>query len=619
MENSDKVSELLKAANTLPQCPGVYKMYDKNGKIIYVGKSKSLKNRVSQYFQNISQHNLKTQKMISCVERFDCVFTNTETEALVLENELIKLHSPKFNIKLKDDKSYPYICLSLSSNYPSLSLVRSKSAQSHKKDKLFGPYSSSVQVRKIIDTVNKYFKLPTCSMKFPRDIGKQRPCLYYHIKQCCGVCTGNVSVDDYREIISQVELFLRDDYEKALNSAKKLMIEASDALNFEKAAMYRDIYNSVQILRSKQKMLLRENCDRDIFGMWSDEISGCISVLVLRNGKLIDSERIMINSEEILDSHTFATFIAEYYKKREYIPQHIMIPRDLYSEEVETCVEYFEKIHGKTVKIHCPERGKFKELLTLSCDNAKEYVIHQRNVSEKQDKKLIDLASLLSLEVVPEEIEAYDISNSADQFVTAGLIRISNGKFNKKGYKIFNIRESSMDDYAAMREAIFRRIKHYIEENDSDTSEKKWSLPDLIFLDGGINHVKVIKKLLDEFGIHLPVFGMIKDNHHKTRTLTDGENEISIAKNQTVFRFIYEIQEEVHRFTFKSMDSKRRKSLKHSSLENIKGIGKSKAKILISEFKNISNIKKATVEELSAVKGISKSDAFRITEYFSSK
>ncbi len=615
----NKLEELAEAARALPLSPGVYKMFDKNGKIIYVGKSKSLKNRVSQYFQNLSQHNAKTRRMVLDVDRFECVFTNSETEALVLENELIKLFSPKYNIKLKDDKSYPYICLNYSEKYPRLSLVRSQGTVRHKNDKLFGPYSSAALVRKVIDTANKLFLLPTCTKYFPRDIGKTRPCLNYHIKQCCGLCTGEVSESQYREIIDRVVSFLKEDYEEVISSLEKMMNEASESLDFEKAATYRDILKSVKTLRNQQKMLLQEKEDRDIFGVWSDDVSSCISVLVLRKGKLIDSERIMIGSDEILDATTFPAFLTEYYRVRRYVPHVIMIPEQLYSDDLIGVKAYLSEFCARNVDIRTPERGKFKKLLSLSCDNAREYVLQQRTISDKQDKKLFELAELLRLEVVPEHIEAYDVSNSGKEHVTAGLITVKNGRFSKKDYKLFNIRESVLDDYSAMREAVFRRMSHYIEERDAQTEEKKWALPDLILLDGGMGHVGAIKELLKEMNIDVAVFGMVKDEHHKTRTLVDSENEVSIAANPLIFRFIYGIQEEIHRFTFKSMDKKRRSSVSRLSLEKISGIGEKKAKALMYHFKTISKIKQATVDEIFEVKGISRADAVRIYDHFNKK
>lgn len=616
MENLKKIEQLALEASTLPLCPGVYKMFDKKGKIIYVGKSKALKKRVSQYFQNITQHNAKTKKMVMDVDHFECVFTNDETEALVLENELIKMFSPKYNIKLKDDKSYPYICLSTSEEYPRLFMIRSKDADKHKKDKLFGPYSSAIATRQVIDTANKLFKLPTCTKRFPRDIGKQRPCLNFHIGQCAGVCSGNVSREEYHSIIEKVISFLKEDYEETAASLEKSMLEASEELDFEKAAMYRDILKSVQTLKTQQKILLREREDRDIFGTWSDDVSGCVSILVLRRGKLIDSERIMITGDEILDAHTFPAFLTEYYSRRGYVPHVIMIPEYLYTEELENTREYLSKVSGRGVNIQTAERGKFRKLMLMSCDNAREYAIHQRSVYDKQDKKLFELAKILSLEVVPERIEAYDVSNSGKEHTTTGLITLVNGKFSKKDYKLFNIKNSSLDDYSAMREALERRMLHYIEERDRGEENKKWELPDLILLDGGAGHVGVIKELLSRMNIDVQVFGMIKDEHHKTRTLTDGKREVSIATNTEIFRFIYSIQEEIHRFTFSSMDKKRRAGVSHSSLEKISGIGEIKAKKLMSHFKTLTNIKSASQEDLSKVAGISKKDAIKIWEFF---
>ncbi len=616
MENVNKIEQLALMASTLPLCPGVYKMFDKKGKIIYVGKSKALKKRVSQYFQNVSQHNAKTRRMVMDVDRFECVFTNDETEALVLENELIKMFSPKYNIKLKDDKSYPYICLSTSQEYPRLFMIRSKDADKHKKDKLFGPYSSAIATRQIIDTANKLFMLPTCTKRFPRDIGKTRVCLNFHIKQCSGVCNGNISKEEYRVIIEKVISFLKEDYEETAESLEKSMLQASEELDFEKAAMYRDILKSVQTLKSQQKILLREREDRDIFGTWSDEVSGCVSILVLRRGKLIDSERIMITGDEIFDAYTFPAFLTEYYSRRGYVPHVIMIPEHLYTEDLENTRAYLSEIAGRSVTIQTAERGKFRKLMAMSSDNAREYALYQRNAYDKQDKKLFELAKILSLEVIPERIEAYDVSNSGKEHTTTGLITLVNGKFSKKDYKIFNIKNSSLDDYSAMREAVERRMLHYIEERDSGEENKKWDLPDLILLDGGVGHVGVIKELISNMNIDVPVFGMVKDEHHKTRTLTDGKGEVSIANNTEIFRFIYSIQEEIHRFTFSSMDKKRRAGVSHSSLEKISGIGQVKAKKLMSHFKTLANIKKANIDDLSKVAGISKTDALKIWENF---
>lgn len=614
--SENKIDALLTKARLLPLTPGVYKMLDKNGKVIYVGKSKALKNRVSQYFQNLDSHTPKTLKMVERVDDFECVFTDTENEALVLENELIKLFSPKFNIRLKDDKSYPYIKLSTSDKYPRLTMVRSMQAHRTKNDKYFGPYSSSSAVYKIIDTVNKIFKLPSCKHSFPSDFGKFRPCLNYHIGKCCGLCKGEISEEMYSETIKSVISFLKSDYEQVISELEVKMTAAADELDFEKAVIYRDLVNSIKNLRQQQKIVFEDRVERDVFGYYADDISSCIAVTVVREGRIIDSERFVFTSDEILDSDTFAHFIVEYYKKRSYVPKEVLVPVELYSESLDSVRNYISEAFGKNSKFIYPEKGALRKAVAMAGENAKEFTLHQRNVEDKTDKKLGELAILLGLEVVPERIEAYDISNSADQHTTAGMICVKNGRFYKKDYKLFNIKRCEQDDYSAMAEAVDRRLNRYFEEVHEKGFSENWTLPDLILLDGGVGHVSTIKEVMAKYEIDVPVFGMIKDEHHKTRTLTDGVNEISIVHNTRIFNLIYGIQEEIHRFTFSAMDKKRRNSVTHLSIEKIKGIGPKKAKLLIQHFKTVKNIKNASIQQISEVKGISESNAVEIRKYF---
>jgi len=614
--DKEKIELLLLKARLLPQTPGVYKMIDKNGKVIYVGKSKSLKNRVSQYFQNTDSHNYKTRKMVEKVDTFECVFTDTETEALVLENELIKLFSPKFNIRLKDDKSYPYIKLSTSERYPRLTMVRSLKSIRNKNDKYFGPYSSTSSVYKIIDTVNAIFKLPTCKMKFPEDFGKKRPCLNYHINKCMGVCQGTVSQKEYNEVIKSAISFLKHDYENVIDELEKNMLQAAENLNFEQAAFNRDLISSIKNLRQKQKVLFDDRVERDVFGVFSDDISSSVSVNVVREGRIIDSERFLFTGDEIFDEIAFVSFLADYYLKREFCPKEVLIPKEYYSEELEDLRAFFCDRFEKNVKFIYPEKGELKKAVLMACENAKEYTLHLRNVEETTDEKLVELAQLIGLEVVPEHIEAYDVSNNGSDHVTTGMITIKKGKFSKKDYRLFNIPSCVQDDYFSMSEAMERRVKRYIEERAEKKVAEKWSLPDLILVDGGKGHVNAARQVLQKFNFEVPVFGMVKDEHHKTRTLVDTDREISIAHNMKIFNFIYGIQEEVHRFTFSSMDKKRRKSVSHLSIEKIKGIGPEKAKSLISAFKSVKALKEADVNEIMKVKGIGKKDAENIVKYF---
>lgn len=615
MEN-EKHNSLLIKARTLPASPGVYKMLDKNGNVIYVGKSKALKNRVSQYFQNVASHPQKTLKMVERVNDFECVFTDTENEALVLENELIKLYSPKFNIRLKDDKSYPYVKLSTSEKYPRVSMVRSLQESRTKSDRYFGPYSSSASVYSIIDAVNKLFKLPTCKQKFPDDFEKKRPCLNYHINKCCGLCTGNISQEEYADKIKAVMAFLKTDYESAIKDFEAKMLGAADKLDFEEAAQYRDLINSIKNLRQQQKVIFDDRVERDVFGVFSDEISSCIAVTIIREGRIIDNERFTFNGDEILDADTFSHFIVEYYVRRDYVPKEILLPKDMYSDSLDDVRKYLDDRFSKHVKFIYPEKGTMKRVILMAEENAREYSLHKRQVEEKTDEKLGELAILLGLEVVPERIEAYDISNSADQHTTAGMICVKNGRFFKKDYKLFNIKSAVLDDYTSMSEALDRRLNRYFEEVHEKGYGENWILPDLILLDGGKGHVSGALEVLKRYSIDVPVFGMVKDEHHKTRTLTDGENEISISHNTRIFNFIYGIQEEVHRFTFNAMDKKRRKTVSHFSIEKIDGIGPRKAKILMSHFKSVKALKNATEADIASVKGITKTDAKNIIKYF---
>lgn len=608
----EKIQTLLTSAKLLPALPGVYKMIDKNGKVIYVGKSKALKNRVSQYFQNIDSHNYKTRKMIENVDSFECVFTDTETEALVLENELIKLFSPKFNIRLKDDKSYPYIIVSTSEEFPKVKFMRFLNNKRKKNDRYFGPYSSSSVVYDIVDTVNKIFKLPTCKRKFPEDFGKKRPCLNYYIDKCSGICQGKVSAEKYNETIKSVILFLKSEYEEVIKELEKKMYTASDELLFEEAAEYRNLILSIKNLRQQQKIVFNDRVERDVFGFYTDDVASCIAISIIRDGRIIDSERFVFRNDEILDENTFLQFIVEYYRNRFSFPKEIFLPFEFASDDFSSLASYLSSVSQKRIKVLFPEKGESRRLVLMTNENAKEYTLHERLVSSKEDEKLIELATLLKLEVLPQRIEAYDISNSGESQIVAGMITLINGNFSKKGYKLFNIKNQKVDDYLCMKEALSRRFSRYIEESGSGN----WDLPDLIFVDGGIGHVGIAKEVLNDFKLDIPVFGMVKDEHHKTRTLVDDVNEVSIAHNTRIFNFIYGIQEEVHRFTFSFMDKKRSKTVKKLSIEKIDGIGSVKAQKLMKHFRSIKNIKNASIEELLEVKGITKSDAMNIKSFY---
>jgi len=593
-------SELLQKANRLPYTPGVYIMKNRAGTIIYVGKSKVLRQRVSQYFAD-TDHSTKTARMVSQVFDFDYMLTDTEMEALALENKLIKLHLPKYNIKLKDAKSYPYIKITFSDEYPAISVTRQRDGD---KGRYFGPYSSMASAYDILHTIQRTFKIPNCKKKFPRDIGKERPCMYKHLGQCIGLCTGEISSESYKETFKDIMRFLRGSFSEVRASLEQQMEYAAENLMFENAALYRDRIRSLDKLLEKQKAVNSPDADQDVFALYTEERCSCLSVFYIRMGFVADSEHFIFSSEQICDSETITPFICDLYNRRGYIPKEIVFGFQLDGDSRDTLLNYLADNNSKTHLLF-PERGDMRKLCDMVYENAKNHAVSYIAESDRDNKMLFRLAEILALEVVPDRIEAYDISNMGNDAIVAGMVVAENGKFRKSQYRSYNIKDIvGQDDYASMSQAIERRFKH------------TESLPDLILLDGGKGHVSTIRDLMGRLGYDIPVFGMVKDEYHKTRALSSDTEDISIAREQTVFNFIYKLQEEVHRFTITKMSNSRSKAIKRSSLEDIEGIGPAKAKALLSHFKTISKIKEADISDISAVKGISNADAERIVGYF---
>ncbi len=603
----ERREELLLKANSLPLRPGVYIMRDKNGKVIYVGKSRSIKSRVSQYFQKSAHHSEKTRRMIMSVFGFDYILTDTEIEALSLENSLIKQYSPKYNIKLKDSKSYPYIKMTINDEYPRLTVTRKRLADGAR---YYGPYSSISAVYSILGTVQKTFGIASCQKEFPRDIGKSRPCLNHHIGLCMAPCNGGVSSEDYRGIFKEINTFLRGSFRECEQSLKEKMEYASDNLMFEAAARYRDRIEALSKLWQRQKVVGSPDMEQDIIALYTDEACSCISVFYIRCGSITDSEHFLFPAEKIIDEENMSSFLSELYNIREYVPHEIILDFTLPSEELDALGEMIKSRVGYKPDIRTPERGDRRKLCEMVYDNAKQQAMLYKAQSEKDNNVLIKLASMLSLEVVPERIEAYDISNFGSENITAGMIVCESGKLKKSDYRTFKIKTTSgIDDYGSMREALSRRLSHL-------TDDSFGAPPDLILLDGGKGHVSVVRELVSEMKLDIPVFGMVKDEFHKTRALTDDEREISIAREQSVFVFIYKLQEEVHRYTLGRMESAKSRALKHSTLEEIDGIGKVKAKALLAHFRSIANVKKASRTELMKVPGISCANADAIIKFY---
>lgn len=600
---------LLKKANTLPLCPGVYIMRDKSGKIIYVGKSRKLKNRVSQYFQN-SKKNTKTARMVGAVEDFEYIICKTEIEALTLENSLIKQYSPKYNIKLKDAKSYPYIKIT-DAEFPRILFTRTRSAD---KGKYYGPFSGSAIAYSILDILYKSLGIPNCKRRFPEDFGKERPCLYYQMKQCCGLCTGQVSREEYHALIQCASDILRGNVSEATQTLNKQMQEFAEQENFEAAARCRDTVRALERLNQKQSVLASPDTNMDVFGFYSDGMVSCVSVMYIRNGAVNDKTDFVFNSDAITDSESLASFVADHYMRRDEIPKTVLLSFVLDDEDMNLLEDFLADKSSHRVYVKHPERGVNHSLVSVVCKNAEEKARQVALESQKDESVLVTLAEMLCLETLPERIEAYDISNIGSENITAGMVVYENAKPCKSDYRLFKIKSlvNTTDDYASMQEALRRRIKHLKEDNGGSFAH----YPDLLLIDGGKGHVSAVKEVLFEEGIELPVFGMVKDDFHKTRALCTDSEEINIARERSVFMLIYKIQEEVHRFTVGKVMAAKRATVKHSSLEKIEGIGPSKAKKLLDGFGTLFALKNASEEEILAIKGISKADAHKVYEYF---
>lgn len=600
--------KLLKKANNLPLCPGVYIMKNKAGQVIYVGKSRKLKNRVSQYFQN-SKKNAKTARMVYFVEDFDYIVCHTEMEALTLENSLIKQYVPKYNIRLKDAKTYPYIKIT-QGEYPRIVFTRTRLAD---KGKYFGPFSGTSTAFSILDVLHKSLGIPTCKRTFPKDIGKERPCIYYQMKQCCGVCTGNVSKKDYDELIHLAMDILRGHSGAVIQQLEHRMRSLAEEEQFEAAARCRDTIKALHAIRQKQNVVASPDTNMDVFGFSMADPIGCVSVLYVRDGVVINKNDFTFDSASVFEADSLGSFLVDHYIRNDEIPRNILLSFELGQEELETLEQFLSERAGYRITIRHPVRGAMRELCDTAVKNAEETARQAQIRAQKDETVLYQLANLLRLESIPERIEAYDISNIGAENITAGMVVFEKGKSAKSQYRSFTIQSvNGVDDYGSMREALTRRFKRYLTEETGSFA----TLPDLLLIDGGRNHVAVAREVLSSLSLAIPVFGMVKDEYHKTRALcTEGE-EINIAREKAVYMLIYAIQEEVHRFTVGRTTNAKRKTLKHSSLEKIEGIGPVKAKKLLATMGTLSAIKQASADDLAAVSGISDADAYRIYQYF---
>ena len=601
------LARLKKRVKNLPMQPGVYIMKDKSGNIIYIGKAKSLKNRVSSYFRSIDKHLPKVYQMVQHVDDFEYIVTDSEFEALVLECSLIKYHTPKYNILLKDDKGYTYIKIT-NEEYP-----RIESAKQRLDDgaTYIGPYISGFVVKQTVDEANRVFALPSCGRKFPQEFGKGRPCLNFHMRRCMGLCQGKISKEEYAETLSQAMDFIKGGGNATLKILEKKMEEAAENLEFEKAAHYRDRIKAIQKINEQQKVVYAKAVNQDVHAFVQGSGDTCAVVLKFREERLVDKQDFFLGEVDSLPEAR-SEFLVRYYSGNSDIPPLIEID-DQY-EDPELVEEYITQQAGKKVTLHIPQRGEQHKLVQMAITNAAQQISHLTEQSGRDVAALAELAKLLGLKKPPRYIEAYDISNIGSDTVVAGMVVFEGGKPLKSAYKRFSIKTvNGIDDYGSMREVITRRMKRYEEEKESGVSFGR--LPDLILLDGGKGHVSAVAPVLAQFGVEIPLFGMVKDDRHRTRAIALDGGEIAIGSQRGAFTLISTIQEEVHRFAISYSRQKHQKAGLELALTTVEGIGPTRAKALFQHFKTKTAMTEATVEQLCQVKGISRQKAQAVYEY----
>jgi len=606
---TEKIKSLRKKAMALPLSPGVYLMKNKEKEIIYVGKAKALKNRVSSYFASQTNMQTKVKKMVSHVDDFDYIITDSEFEALVLECSLIKQHMPKYNILLKDDKGYHYIKVT-DSPYPRIQAAMQKIDDG---STYIGPYTSAFVVREAVDAAQKIFKLPQCNKVFPRDIAKGRPCLNFHINQCSAPCTGRISREEYAKSVQDALNFLmKKGSDEAVNEMKEEMMKASENLEFEKAAALRDRIAAVKRITDRQKVVSDSKTEQDVFAFAQMQDKTCLMVLRFDMGKLCDGEHFFLSDVEDL-TKTRSESILSYYLVRDRIPAKILVDGEMEDEDL--ICEWLTEKRGRKVSVIHPQIGENAKLVEMCRANAAEKLAQSAGRKGKDVEALEELTKLLGIEKA-DYIESYDISHTSGADNVAGMIVFKDGVPYKKAYKRFSIKGfDGQDDYGSMAEVLRRRFTHYLEEKE--TAEGFGRLPDLILLDGGDGQVNAVKPVLEELGIDVPLFGMVKDSSHRTRAIQSGGKEIAINSNRKAFTLVSNIQEEVHRFAISYHRQKHKKSSISTTLTQIDTIGEAKARLLLKNFKTLTSIKNATIEELMSVKGITRINAEKIAEFFS--
>ena len=599
--------ELKEKAHALPLKPGVYIMQDEKNTVIYVGKAKALKNRVSQYFANLASHTEKTRAMVASIDHFDVIVADSEFEALVLEDSLIKRHQPHYNIIQKDDKGFPYVRLDVKSPYPKFSLVGRVAEDGAR---YFGPYGSRGATYGILDAIRQALKLPSCNKKFPRDIGRERPCLNYHMGLCDGYCRPEMDQSRYRVQIDQAVRLLEGQFKEFLADLNAEMAQAAEELRFEKAAELRDQAQAIELLGKRQKVVAGSLSDTDVVGYHAGEAKACFVVLHFSEGNLVDKDYSLLERPmEEDEGEVLSALVRQYYAGRGRLPRQVLLPREL--EDETPLARMLSEACGHRVELLTPQRGAKMDLIRLANKNAVEEVVRATTKAERTSKTLELLGTMLGMEQGPNRIESYDISNQGADDIVASMVVYVGGKPLKRDYRRFKLKDmDGPDDYASMDQVLTRRFQRYL-----DGDEKFSELPDALFIDGGAEHARVAVAVEEKLGLRIPIFGMVKDDRHRTRALVTPEGaEIGIQRIPAVFALVGQIQEETHRFAIEFHRQQQNQRVKGSELDKIPGIGPKRKAELLKEFKSVKAIRAATLAQLQQAAG--KATGQVIYDYF---
>lgn len=607
---------------TLPEKPGVYLMKDASGEIIYVGKSKKLKDRVSSYFRAFNSHAPKVQTMVVNIKEFEYIITDTEMEALILEANLVKKHQPRFNILLKDDKKYPYIKVTTSEPFPRVYMTREYIRGT---GKYFGPYTSVDAVNKTLEVLHKIYPIRKCNKKID-GIKVERPCLNFHIHQCIGPCKGDVHMDDYKKYIDEIMVFLSGDKRDVIKHLTDDMEKASMELEFEKAAEFRDQIMALKNLSERQKVVFESDKNQDVIGLYRDEEGACIMLFYIRDGKILGREHHIFDDVKGIESSTLiGTFMMQYYSGATFIPNEILLMEQ--PDDHALLSQWLTKFRGTKVSLTVPKIGEKKKLVNMVIENAKEYYIkfatkihHEKEMSMTIMSGLKDI---LDLESIPRRIEAYDISNLYGIYAVGSMVVFENTKKKRSDYRRFKVKTiEGANDYGSMQEVLYRRFRRGLEEQKvikesgiSDTS-KFSTFPDLLLIDGGKGQVNAVQQIMDAFGLDIPVAGMVKDDRHRTRDLVYNNELCNVKEQREIFHFITRIQDEVHRYAIEYHKSLRMKGMLVSVLDEIEGVGAKRKRALLTHLKSVDNIKNASFEELLEVPGMNKKVAQKVYDFF---